>query len=236
MVIICTTSLTFTNSTFCPHSVFMCIVWISKQTAIISLYSINWLDFITERERVCLLRLTDWTFKYYPSKAQWSLYVPPVKHSQTLRSAHTVYLCVLFGSQNKQRLFPYTALAIWRVKEESSTLQTIKRRANWNGHTFRHAAAQWQPGRDTVTLSPPSAQRDTPLMSLSGRDASQFLPVPSRHHVNCPVSPTFHSTSNTRRLSIHFLLDHPEAKLNGNISKLRTRPKRNLDPCGIKYW
>jgi hypothetical protein len=26
------------------------------------------------------------------------------------RSAHTVYLCVLCGSQNKQRLFPYTAL------------------------------------------------------------------------------------------------------------------------------
>ena len=27
-----------------------------------------------------------------------------------LRSAHTVYLCVLCGSENKQRLFPYTAL------------------------------------------------------------------------------------------------------------------------------
>jgi len=37
----CTTSLTFTNSTFCPHIVFMCFVWISGQTAIISLYSIN---------------------------------------------------------------------------------------------------------------------------------------------------------------------------------------------------
>jgi hypothetical protein len=29
---------------------------------------------------------------------------------QILRSAHTVYLCVLCGSQNKERLFPYTAL------------------------------------------------------------------------------------------------------------------------------
>ena len=36
------------NSTFCPHSVFMCFVWIWEQTAIISLYSINWLVFITE--------------------------------------------------------------------------------------------------------------------------------------------------------------------------------------------
>jgi len=32
------------------HSVFMCFVWISEQTAIISLYSINWLVFITETE------------------------------------------------------------------------------------------------------------------------------------------------------------------------------------------
>ena len=33
-----------------------------------------------------------------------------VEHSAILRSAHTVYLCVLCGYQNKQRLFPYTAL------------------------------------------------------------------------------------------------------------------------------
>jgi hypothetical protein len=36
-----TTSLTFNISAFGPHSVFMCFVWISEQTAIISLYSIN---------------------------------------------------------------------------------------------------------------------------------------------------------------------------------------------------
>ena len=41
VVIICPASLTFNNSTFCPHSAFMCFVWISQQTAIISLYSIN---------------------------------------------------------------------------------------------------------------------------------------------------------------------------------------------------
>jgi len=48
-----------------------------------------------------------------PFRAQWSLYVPPVEHSQILRSAHTVYSCVLCGSQNKQRLFPYTLLTDW---------------------------------------------------------------------------------------------------------------------------
>ena len=40
--------LTFSKSTFCPHSVFVYFVWISEQTAIISLYNINWLVFITE--------------------------------------------------------------------------------------------------------------------------------------------------------------------------------------------
>jgi hypothetical protein len=40
------------NSTFCPHSVFMCFVWISEQTAIISLYSIKRLVFVTEVESV----------------------------------------------------------------------------------------------------------------------------------------------------------------------------------------
>ena len=45
------------NSKFCPHSVFICFVLISEQTAIISLYSINWLVFITETECVyCAVR------------------------------------------------------------------------------------------------------------------------------------------------------------------------------------
>ena len=48
-------------------------------------------------------------------QVQWSLYVPPVYHSPILRSAHTVYLWVLYGSENKQRLFPYTALTDWFV-------------------------------------------------------------------------------------------------------------------------
>ena len=36
-----------------------------------------------------------------------------LQHSAILRSAHTVYLCVLCGSENKQRLFPCTALTDW---------------------------------------------------------------------------------------------------------------------------
>jgi hypothetical protein len=40
--------------------VYLCFVLVWEQTAIISLYNINWLVFITEAE--CLLRGTDWVF------------------------------------------------------------------------------------------------------------------------------------------------------------------------------
>jgi len=43
-----TASFNIQKATFCPHSVFVCFVWIWEQTAIISLYSFNWLVFITE--------------------------------------------------------------------------------------------------------------------------------------------------------------------------------------------
>jgi hypothetical protein len=46
--------LTFTHSATC---FLMCFVWLSEQTAIISLYNINWLVFITEVEGVyCAVR------------------------------------------------------------------------------------------------------------------------------------------------------------------------------------
>jgi len=43
------------------------------------------------RDGMCSLRDADWIFII-------------------LRSAHTIYLRILCGSENKQRLFPYTAL------------------------------------------------------------------------------------------------------------------------------
>ena len=92
------------NSTFFTHSVIMCFVWIWEQTAIISLYSINWLVFITETECV------------YFAVRTGCLYI-------ILRSAHTVYLCVLCGSENKQRLFPYTALTVGSHNRGGECLQ-----------------------------------------------------------------------------------------------------------------
>jgi len=58
VVTIRTASITVNNSTFCPHSEFVCFVWIWEQTAISSLYSINWQVFITETESVyCAVRI-----------------------------------------------------------------------------------------------------------------------------------------------------------------------------------
>ena len=87
----------------------MCFVWIWEQTAIISLYSINWLVFITETECVyCAIR-------------NGSLYTRII-----LRSAHTVYLCVLCGSENKQQLFPYNALIDWFLQPRRSVYCTVR--------------------------------------------------------------------------------------------------------------
>jgi hypothetical protein len=89
-----TTSVNLKKFTFCPLRVFVCFVWIWEQIAIISLYSINWLVCRTETEcAYCAVRTG-------------SLYT-------ILRSAHTMYLWVLCGSENKQRLLPYTTLTDW---------------------------------------------------------------------------------------------------------------------------
>ena len=84
---------------------YLCFVWIWEQTAIISLYSNNWLVFITET--VCLLRGTDWIFNHLKPSGY---YMYHQFNTQQFYALPTLYLCVLCESQNKQRLFPYTAL------------------------------------------------------------------------------------------------------------------------------
>ena len=82
-----TTSLTFNNSAFCPHTVFMCSVWISEQTAIISLYNINWLVFITETEcAYCAVRTG-------------SLYTVSLTLSNSTFCPHTVFMCSVWTSE-----------------------------------------------------------------------------------------------------------------------------------------
>jgi len=77
-------SVTFSNSTFCPHSVFMCFVWIWEQTAIISLYNINWLVFITETECV------------YCAVRTGSLYTASLTFSNSTFCPHSVFMCFVW--------------------------------------------------------------------------------------------------------------------------------------------
>jgi hypothetical protein len=93
--------------TFCPHSVFMCFVWMSEQTAIISLYSINWLVFITETGcvycavwlDVYMLLYSD-TLPFHHYKAQWLLYVPPgLTFSNSTFWPHSVFMCFVSISE-----------------------------------------------------------------------------------------------------------------------------------------
>ena len=84
VVNLCTASLTFSNSTFCPHSVFMCFVWIWEQTAIISLYNINWLVCITETQCV------------YCAVRTGSLYTASLTFSNSTFCPHSVFMCFVW--------------------------------------------------------------------------------------------------------------------------------------------
>ena len=57
-ILVCTTTFNTKNSTFCPRSVLTSFVWNSEQTAIISLYNINWLAIVS----------TCWTWWWPPSR------------------------------------------------------------------------------------------------------------------------------------------------------------------------
>ena len=81
----CTARLRFSSSTFCPHSAFMCFVWIWEQTAIISLYNISWLVFITEKECVyCAVR----TGYLYIIQVSFSIYRCQTQTHVTLQLSH----------------------------------------------------------------------------------------------------------------------------------------------------
>ena len=91
-----TASLTFSNSTFCPHSVFVCFVWIWEQTAIISLYSINWLVCITETECV------------YCAVRTGSLYTASLTFSNSTFCPHSVFMCFVWISEQTATISLYS--------------------------------------------------------------------------------------------------------------------------------
>jgi len=91
----------------------MCFAWISEQTAIISVYPINWLVFITEAESVyCAVRTGSLNQKDTVSSLTFkSLLVACTNrfNNQEFYALPTLYLCVLYLFENKQRLVSLTA-------------------------------------------------------------------------------------------------------------------------------
>ena len=95
------------------HTVFMCFVFIWEQTATCATYIMNWLVFITEMKSVYSAVRTGSS-----NKAVSASSLKPTGHVmnhqfniQQLYALPTLYLhvCVLYLSENKQRLVPLTA-------------------------------------------------------------------------------------------------------------------------------
>ena len=83
LLTVSTTSFTFSNSTFCPHSIFMCFVWIWEQTAIISLQNINWLVCMFKTKRVYSAVRTQYLYINWCETWNFSLPAPYVDSAQT---------------------------------------------------------------------------------------------------------------------------------------------------------
>jgi len=84
-----TTRLAFNNFTFC-HTVFMCFVFISEQTATCATYSINWLVFVAEMKSVYSAVRTGALNKAVCASSV------KVNIATTVRSDHTVFMCFVF--------------------------------------------------------------------------------------------------------------------------------------------
>ena len=92
-----------------PHTaVFMCFVWISEQTAIISLYNINWLVFVTETESV-----------YCAVQTECLNTIP--------RSAHTaVFMCFVWISEQTAIISLYSINWLVFVTETESVYCAVR--------------------------------------------------------------------------------------------------------------
>jgi len=121
VVTICTTSLTFNNSTFRPHRVFMCFVWILEQISNTSIHNVNCRVFITLYSLVVNICTTKLTFK-----------------NSTLCPQSVFLSCV--DLRTKQPLFPYTTLThlfynrVWTLYSPVVTICTTS--LIYNNSTF----------------------------------------------------------------------------------------------------
>ena len=100
----CTNSLTFNNYTFCPHCIYVFCIYLRTNSDLCHLH--YKLIGFCNRDEKCLLRGTKWAFNLLNPNGH-------VMHQQfniqQLYILPTLYFCVLYLSENKQRLVPLTA-------------------------------------------------------------------------------------------------------------------------------
>jgi hypothetical protein len=103
------------------------------------------------------------------AEAQWSLYVPHSGHYMyrqfNIQQSHVLptqlYLCVLCGSQNKQPLFPYTALTVGLYNREGVCLLCG---TDW---VFKYNSGRFsRVGRDMDQASHSGGPRSIPDQSM----------------------------------------------------------------------
>ena len=110
------TSLAFNDCTLCPHCIYVFCFYLRTNSDLCHLQH-KLIGFYDPDEK-CLQRGTDWVFKYSGLRFLFrrvTLLKPTgyVTHHQfniqQLYALPTLYLCVLYLSENKQRLVPLTA-------------------------------------------------------------------------------------------------------------------------------
>ena len=124
--------LTITYSAFCPHSVFVCFVWIWEQTAIFSLYSINWMVYITETESVyCAVRTGSVTV----IPANLSFQSISLCSSQLRTSVRTVdiYICQLLEQRTNSNSYWLTSRFAHPSQVENPIISPFTPPLLWDG-------------------------------------------------------------------------------------------------------
>jgi len=121
---------TCSNSKFYPHGVFMCFVLISEQTAIISLYSINWLIFITETEcAYCAVRtgfVSSNLIVLFKALICWSFNGHSVYCDMRTRILYLCYMQSLFFTTETRVRSQVSPFMAWKVVLGQGFLRVLR--------------------------------------------------------------------------------------------------------------
>jgi hypothetical protein len=117
------------NSVFCPHSVLMCFVWIWEQTAIISLYSIDWL--VGALVGSAVLNIIKTNFSVQKGKLQAHLpHVSSIRtNCMTVQHYHPTTKFLLNNKINLHLYitdFKWHAFTMYMLLQQQSTNQTTQ--------------------------------------------------------------------------------------------------------------